>query len=106
MTEPTQDEIEELNAYVKGIRGGYVIQENMGYCGKCGEWEDLRFGICFECVFDRCPLPLGECEFLHFGYWKHKIVVYNDQYVGLKGEIYCNSELCDRAKEVMVGCNC
>lgn len=100
---PHQDAMEELKAYVEGVLGGKIVTENMGYCGKCGKWEDLRFGVCFDCAFPLCPFQLGDCDFKHLGYGiNHEVIVYTDQYVDREGKTHCEGELCNRAKSVIV----
>lgn len=100
-----QDEIEELKVYVEGVLGGKVITENMGYCGKCGAWEDLRGGMCFDCSFPLCPLPKGDCEgrkLVYCGQGTKQIWVdltYTDQ----EGKIHCDRDqgFCDKAKKIV-----
>ena len=99
---PSKDEIEELKAFLKA-KNCYVATENMGYCERCGKWEDLRFGLCFNCVFPLCPLP--KCD-------KTRIVkrvdktfrLFDCTYEDLKGKIHCQRDegLCRKAKEVKV----
>jgi hypothetical protein len=59
MSSPTKDQIDELKSYIKA-NNGYVASEQMGYCKKCGKWQDLRMGICWDCGIpdckrDHCP---------------------------------------------------
>ena len=32
------------------MSGLYVSRENMGRCGRCKEYTDLRLGFCFDCA--------------------------------------------------------
>ncbi len=87
MNQPSDEEIAELKAYAK-VKHIMIIQEQMGYCRKCGKHDDLRCGLCFDCVFPLCPKE--KCE-------KKRIVkevngnfaIYNFQYKDLKGKIHC-----------------
>jgi hypothetical protein len=93
-----KEEIEELKAFLKA-KNCYVATENMGYCKRCGKWEDLRFGLCFDCVFPLCPLP--KCEEKRIVKQVNKTFkVFDYRYTDLKGKVYCtrNEGLCSLAK--------
>ena len=101
MTEvPTNEQINELKAYVEGVLHGKVIMEQMGPCKRCGTYEDLRFGLCFDCVFPACPL--NNCGFKRLVYYGHgrKQKWTNLQYIGRYGKVYCDREegLCAKAR--------
>ena len=103
MSEPTKDEIAELKAYVEGVLHGKVIMEQMGYCRKCGKWEDLRFGLCFDCVFPACPLETCGFKRLVYCGQGRKQIWKDYRYVGVKGKVYCDRPegLCAKAKLVL-----
>lgn len=88
----SEDEIKELKAYVEGVLHGYVITEQMGNCKICGKYEDLRFGVCFDCavpacIRDKCPFR----RLVYHGQGRHQI--WKDYvYVGLKGKRYCDRD--------------
>lgn len=80
---PSKDEIVELKAYVEGVLHGKVIMEQMGYCKRCGKYDDLRFGLCFDCVFPFCPLD--KCDKKRI----EKTGIYDYRYKNLKGNFHC-----------------
>lgn len=28
----------------------YITKDSWGFCKVCGEWKDLRYGVCFHCA--------------------------------------------------------
>jgi len=97
------DEIEEVKAYVEGVLGGKIIQENMGICKGCGKHEDLRQGYCFECVFPRCPFPKGECEGKRLVFNSKRQRVWVDLTFVTDNKIFCDRDagLCAKAKNFL-----
>ena len=95
-------EVDELKAYVEGVLHGKVITEQMGYCKRCGRYEDLRFGLCFDCVFPKCPLESCSHRKLVFNA-KRERVWKNLQYIGKDGKVYCDrlDGLCATAKNFL-----
>lgn len=87
-----KEELDELKAYVHGVKGGVIVTEQMGYCKRCGKWQDLRFGVCFDCAMSACLRP--RCPFKRLVYcgqgrkqiWKDMV------YVGLQGKRYCDRD--------------
>jgi len=85
-------DLEELKAFVKGVKNGYIIQENWGYCKKCGKYEDLRMGFCFDCCVPACIRE--SCPFrrlVYCGQGRKQIWV-DWVYKGLKGKRYCDRD--------------
>ncbi len=49
----------------------YISTDNMGKCGSCGKWEDLRMGCCFDCV------TKGEIRLAKRTVWQHIVRGHN-----------------------------
>jgi len=87
-----KEELDELKAYVEGVKGGIVITEQMGHCKHCGKWEDLRLGVCFDCAVPACIRE--KCPFkrlVYCGQGRKQIWV-DSIYTGLKGKRYCDRD--------------
>lgn len=99
----SEEETRELKSYIKNIVGGHVIADNFGYCRGCGEWRDLRYDHCFNCVFTECPLE--KCEFSKLVYNANRERVVKDmRYIDRKtGKQYCDHSdgLCATAKNIL-----
>ena len=52
----SEKQLEEFEAYLKGVLRVEVIRERMGNCEKCGKYEDLRGGLCFDCAMPECTM--------------------------------------------------
>jgi len=70
------EKIDELKAYVEGVLHGKVVMEQMGYCKRCGKWEDLRLGVCFDCAMPNCTRPT--CPFKKLVFNVHHERVWKD----------------------------
>lgn len=94
MSRSTKDELTETKAYLEGVLHAKVVTEQMGYCKKCGKWDDLRMGVCFDCAVPACPRP--KCPFLRLvfcGQRQGKKRIWTDYtYKGLSGKVYCDRD--------------
>ena len=89
MSNPSKEQINEIKAFVEGVLHGKVITENMGNCKRCGKYDDLRMGFCFDCVFKLCPRK--NCPFRQLVYNVKRERVWRDlTFTDLKGKIHCD----------------
>jgi len=87
-----KQELDELKAYVEGVMHGTLVMEEMGYCKRCGKWQDLRLGVCFDCAVPACVRP--RCPFMRLVYCgQGRIQKWRDStYTGLQGKVYCDRD--------------
>ena len=53
----------------------HLVAEDFGNCEVCGNWEDLRFGVCFKCAGRVTIDKKGICEDKKTGKrWKGRIL--------------------------------